>query len=90
MVEKSFLSKNEHFGKHLFFPIEKVQNVSDHPNIQKNKLLLYEYLGNFRPYFLIFFMKMTFKPTHPSKVWKIPYFFFKPSLIGMEGVTWKN
>ena len=38
-----------------------------------------EILGIFRPYFLfLFFMENDFfKPTHPTKVWKIPYFFFE-------------
>ena len=37
----------KHFGKKLFFPIEKVQNkYQTSPHIEKNKLLLNEYLGN--------------------------------------------
>ena len=37
-------------------------------------------LGIFRPCFLFlsFMENDFFKPTHPTKVWKIPYFFFEP------------
>ena len=55
--------------------------VSDHPPYWKNKLLLNEYFGNFRQFldnvFFYFYGKWLFQnPTHPTKVWKIPYFFY--------------
>ena len=54
--------------------------VSDHPPYWKNKLLLNEYFGNFRQFldnvFFYSYGKWLFQnPTHPTKVWKIPYFF---------------
>ena len=35
-----------------------------------------------RPYFFV--ENDFFKPTHPRKVWKIPHFFLKPSIIHYE------
>ena len=48
--------------------------------MEKNKLLLNEYLGDFMHFETIFFFAENdfFKPTHPTKVWKIQYFFFEP------------
>ena len=54
------------------------------PPYEKNKLLLNEYLGDFMHFETIFFFFFAendfFKPTHPTKVRKIPHFFLKPSL----------
>ena len=51
----------------------------------------------FRPCFLFFFMEDDFfKPTHPTKVWKNPYYFltFKASLnqnfIAFSAICFKN
>ena len=46
------------------------------PPYEKNKLLLNEYLGDFMHFETIFFFFAEndfLKPTHPTKVWKIPY-----------------
>ena len=55
--------------------------MSDHPHIEKNKLLLNEYLGDFMHFetiYFIFFAENDFiKPTHPTKVRKILHFFFE-------------
>ena len=50
--------------------------------MKKNKLLLNEYLGDFMHFKTMYFFVENdfFKPTHPTKVRKIPHFFFKPSL----------
>ena len=49
-------------------------------------------LGIFRPCFLfLFFMENDFfKPTHPTKVWKIPYFFLKASLNNYIFIKTRN
>ena len=46
---------------------------------KKNKLLLNEYLGDFMHFETIFFFAENdfFKPSHPTKVRKIPHFFFE-------------
>ena len=107
-------SKNKHSGKRLFFLLKKskiLRKISRsvrfriHLNfriilsvIWKNRLLLNEYLGNFRHFQSTFFIKNDFfNTTHLPKVWKIPYFFFNPSWRGncqdfkkSQILCWKN
>ena len=50
------------------------------PPYEKNKLHLNEYLGDFMHFETIYFFfagNDFFKPSHPTKVRKIPHFFFE-------------
>ena len=72
---------------------QKYSKCQTTTHIEKNKLLLNEYLGIFRPCFLFFiFMENDFfKPTHPTKVWKIHTFLIlKPSLSSVTNAFHKN
>ena len=95
MVWKSFLSKNQYFGKENIFShwkspkyLEKFQDLADlaaiwTPPYEKNKLLLNEYLGDFMHFeTLYFFFSVEMGLTPPPKVWKIPLFFFLTLPLG--------
>ena len=48
-------------------------------SVNKNELVLNEYLSDFMHFETIFFVENDFfkkPPTHPTKVWKIPHFFW--------------